>query len=359
MSTDITSNNPNPQTINMGEESAPMNGMSRREASDKRKNDFFKELEAARAADQTPFTSGSTAKEHANDSATSSEESRESNSERQQENDPALDVENDDDDVSNSKYIPKSRLDKEIAKRKAEREDLTKQLQEEREARIRFETKQSMLDEAFTKLNRAPEQNHEIDPVDMEAHSLYMKEINALKAQHANSTKANQEYQVRQQFAQTVDKQADDFRRNNPDFDDAYNHIINVKKEEAFAMGYEGQEATNYAMSQLQPIAWKAYEKGMNVAEVAYNLANKYGYKSKEGAPKTANRDLSKVEGNMAKSHSSLNEIKAVPTKLSTPEESALEMEVFNRNYSGARGRGVDAAKFKALLNNVGKQNRY
>lgn len=254
------------------------------------------------------------------------------------------------------KRIPKDRFDKEIEKRKA----LEVQLQQERESRIKFETQLNMYTQAMEQLNtpkaQAPEEN--IDPVDEEAHRFYMSRINAMEQKYEQQNTSLSEYQVKQQFAQTVDRQAFEFAQSHPDFHDAYSHLLGVEAQKALAIGYNEADAHNFAIQQLQPLAWQAYQKGQNVAQMAYNIAKASGYVSKSVVAKNApTANFDKLEKNMQKSYSAIDEIPGVSTAVSPEHAAYLSMQGINK-LAGKGGRGTNVAEFQKALAKVQAGNR-
>jgi hypothetical protein len=254
-----------------------------------------------------------------------------------------------DDTQLDEKTIPRKRLNKEIEARKALEEELRK----ERDSRIKYETELGLYTQALASLQtdkEQTEQNFDIDPVDTEAHNLYMKEINALKKQVQNQTTHTTEFEQRQQFENTVNAQAAQFARSNPDFNDAYSFLLGIEANKAKVLGYSDAQAQQFALSQIQPIAQEVYKKGGNVAEMAYTLAKNYGYKPTTTKKVINSPDLDKVSKNMAKSHTMLDEIPGVSTSIA-PEHAAYNtLEGFKAKLAGKFGRGTDVAAFQNAL---------
>lgn len=326
---------------------------TRKEDSEQRKQDFYKQLQQARQVEmgatkeETPHVEHNEPEQERNFEPV---ESHETTTERE------FEAASDDyDDLENTKIIPKKRFDKEIEKRKL----LEEEVRREREARIKFETELQLYNKALENLQSQQQQQQvepELDPIDSDAHNLYMKKIRELEAKLERQNSNLSDYEIRQNFASTVNYQAAEMAKKAPDFEDAYNHLLKVEADKARMLGYDELQAQNYALQQIQPIAWQAYNQGKNVAEVTYNLAKAYGYKPKSSGTKQSDLpDLDKLEKNMQKSHSIINEVKGVSAKL-TPDYAALTtQEGFEAKLAGKGGRGTDVQKFHEALKNLRK----
>lgn len=70
------------------------------------------------------------------------------------------------------------------------------------------------------------------------------------------------------------------FTAANPDFNDAYKHLLGSRARELMALGYEDQAELEQALKNEEiSIATMAFQKGRSPAEVIYNLAKERGYK--------------------------------------------------------------------------------
>lgn len=70
------------------------------------------------------------------------------------------------------------------------------------------------------------------------------------------------------------------FTASNPDFKDAYNHLLQSRARELQALGYDTPAELQQALqNEEMSIAQMAFEKGKSPAEVIYSLAKERGYK--------------------------------------------------------------------------------
>lgn len=337
-----------PQHIDLNQSpDATKTARTRQEESNARKQDFYKQLEQAKQAE-----SGIQPPEPVQVEQVEQPEpvSYEPSSDV---NEPEFESDTSDDDVGNSNYIPKKRFDKQIEKTKLAEE----KYEREREARIKFETELQLYNKALADMQAKQQESYaepEVDPIDSEAHNLYMKKMREFEEKLERQNSSLNEYTVAQQFNTTVNYQATEFKQKNPDYIDAVQHLFNIKAQEAKTLGASDEQAREYADNQTRTIAWQAFNQGRNAAEVAYNLAKAYGYKAKSSSGKVNDTpDLEKIEKNMQKSHSIINEVKGVSAKL-TPDYAALATkEGFQAKLAGKNGRGTDVAKFHEALQNL------
>lgn len=92
------------------------------------------------------------------------------------------------------------------------------------------------------------------------------------------------------------------FRRTVPDYDNAFNYLIDFRKKELALVGITDEESQiNEIRNNSAAISRAALAQGRNPAEVVYELAKQYGYKKLETAPVAQNIeqivDANKVAG--------------------------------------------------------------
>jgi hypothetical protein len=256
--------------------------------------------------------------------------------------------EQDDDDDADLKVIPKKRLNKEIEKRKT----LEAALDKEREERIRYQTELELYNKAMNKLNAAEEQKaQEIDPVDEQAHNLYMRKINELEKKLEAQSKLSDTNQYERYFANAVNMQQAEFVQKQPDFDQAYKHLVDAEISTAQMLGANEQEAQQLATQKLYNLAQAALTKGQNVAEMFYKISKNYGYQAKAAAsspPRGTN--LGKVEQNMRASASAAREVPGVMLKPSEDVGIYAGLDRFDDKFMNPHGRGVDPKAFHDVL---------
>lgn len=197
---------------------------------------------------------------------------------------------------------------KEFEQQAAKAKELEKQLAEiRREQPSDAKIRQLMQEEAERqrKLNEPKEEvpDPEIDPLGYSNYKINKLE-NALK-QHNDylNQRHNQEQAIQgqTQFVNSYRSAAQEFSKTNPDFKDAYNHLIQSRTEEHLAAGYTKQEADQIIVEEEMAIASRAMQNGVNPAERIYNLAKVRGYNNKI---KTEKKDFSNIEKGIKNSKS-------------------------------------------------------
>lgn len=80
------------------------------------------------------------------------------------------------------------------------------------------------------------------------------------------------------------------FRRTVPDYDTAFNYLIDFRKKELALVGITDEDSQiNEIRNNSAAISRAALAQGRNPAEVVYELAKQYGYKKPETAPVAQN----------------------------------------------------------------------
>lgn len=139
------------------------------------------------------------------------------------------------------------------------------------------------------------------DPVGYQNYKI--DRLEKLQQQHQEQLRQQYEYQQQlqqqQQFISAYAQKAKEFSQEEPDFMDAYRHLVSERIEEHLMAGYDQATANELMKQEEAAIVAKAFEDGENPAERIYNLAKRRGYsqsaKSQSGqAPKSSKLDMVK-----------------------------------------------------------------
>ncbi len=96
------------------------------------------------------------------------------------------------------------------------------------------------------------------------------------------------EQAARGQVVSSYQLDAAKFSQKNPDFGDAYNHLLSSRAQELIAMGYEDQQDVHNALlADEMAIAEMAIARGKSPAQLIYDLAQQRGYKKADPNAKT------------------------------------------------------------------------
>ena len=334
-------------TTNLDTITEPKPVLTRRQESEKRRDDFYKQLDEARG----DTTGINPIKADDDQSKTETKPVPREDLDHAEEPDETESLDN--------KLIPKKRFDKELEKRKV----LEDEIRKEREERIKLQTELSLYNKAIDNLNEqqrsAPSREPEIDPVDTDAHNYYMNKINALETKYEAQKNNLTEYEINQNFTSTVNHQAAEMAKSHPDFNEAYGYLLGIEASKGMMMGYSEAQSQQYALEQLKPVAWQAYSKGQNVAEIAYKLAQNYGYKSKAAPTKDSAPNFDRIDKNMQKSHSILDEVPGVSTSVSAETAAYNTLEGFTRKLAGKYGRGTNIEEFQKAMDKLRTKSSY
>lgn len=103
-------------------------------------------------------------------------------------------------------------------------------------------------------------------------------EVEHLKL-NQNYQRTQQEYNAQvQNFVSEYKSQAQEFQSKSPDFDKAYQFLIEGRLKEFAALGYDQRQASQLLHNEEMAMVSKAFEDGANAAERIYNLSKARGY---------------------------------------------------------------------------------
>lgn len=259
-------------------------------------------------------------------------------SENEEESQESKSVDDDEDIKDGDRPIPRKRVKK-----------LERQRDEYKEELIKYKTRyESLLEgiESFGKTdnkgNKAePEKEEEFIPLDPEADAVYNKKLEELERQLQETKQAT----AAAQFASALERQESEFKAKNPDFEEAYKHVVKIKKREMEHALVPEEQRDGAVFKIMQQLALRAVSQGKNAAELFYNMAEDYGYSRKAATKNGAN--LNAIRENQKKSRS-INEFQAADTKPAL--SGAKEVKDMLNQYGQ-----VDPAKFKVHLENLKK----
>lgn len=260
----------------------------------------------------------------------------------------AGDTDNDEDDLDN-KPIPKKRLDREISKR----HELELKLQEERDARIKYETELNLYNNAMQKLSTQKVQEPELDPIDNDAHNFYMSKIQALEKKIEEKTSNLEQTNQHNRFQAVISQQWSEFSKQHTDVDNAYQYVRDKEKQNARIFGIPENQLDSFVDEKLKPMAQHIYNQGGNVAETVYNLAKNYGYNAiGTNKPSNSNVNLRAIEKNMHKTQSMIDDVPASSVSIKNGgAANATKLSTFNDIMDKAGDNS--ATVFRRLLNDL------
>lgn len=142
----------------------------------------------------------------------------------------------------------------------------------------------AQMEEAFRKLVERAQQQQEPsfdeDPINaLRAENQKMSQRLAQYDQRFQMSDAQQQALMQQQqFVQNYQHQAAEYAKTNADFQDAYQHLVNVRQAELQSIGYSPQEAAQMLIQEESMIVGKCFQDGANPAERMFELAKMRGW---------------------------------------------------------------------------------
>ena len=125
---------------------------------------------------------------------------------------------------------------------------------------------------------------HKLDSISTKLAELESKSVE----QRQEDTQASEQ----QKFINIVNQQIADFTKTHPDYQAAYKHLRDAKFAELKGVGYTADEANQKLNQEELDITVRALRSQKSPAEIAYSMAQRYGYKP----PQAPTDPESKVE---------------------------------------------------------------
>lgn len=251
----------------------------------------------------------------------------------------------------NSHYIPKSRLNKEIEKRRAIEMELSSYKENQSKLQSQLEELNQMMrqQQEHQTTSQVPEYSNEesVDPLDTETHNFYMKKIKQLEDKITSlDNESHQNVEDLQRY-NALNYQESIFNKIHPDYNDALKHLVDTETRIAEQI-VSANDAKKLAKNKISQIVNYALSNNKNVPEVMYNMAKQYGYKTQEKKAKTSNID--NITKNLDKS-ANINEINA-----NMPLSGSGGLDItYALNDPKSKRSGVDPDKFHEILARIKK----
>jgi hypothetical protein len=179
-------------------------------------------------------------------------------------------------------------------------------LHEERDKRKELQGQMDRFKQDFVDLKESLKPKEpEPEPIDYNVDPIgaTKQKLEALEKVTEETHKTNQEmqqFQEQQRIATSIKQHEDAFKAQTPDYDDAFNHIINLRTNELKIMGYNDQQIADTIAQGAFGIGVSALQQGKNPAQVLYEMAKNYGYKTPEAEPEkkdtTAEKTIEELE---------------------------------------------------------------
>lgn len=120
----------------------------------------------------------------------------------------------------------------------------------------------------------------EKDPLGHLLHEIktMREKVEAMQQGEVQKTQQTQTERMQQQFIQSVHASIEEFSKTNTDYQQAYQHLRTSRLSDLTSSGYSNSEANAMLNQEEFNISLRAVQSGKNPAEIAYNMAKRYGY---------------------------------------------------------------------------------
>lgn len=146
-------------------------------------------------------------------------------------------------------------------------------LRKEREAKKQLRHQLEQAQQQLAQFQRQQEPPRQLTPEEVPQQAL--EEVREVK-------RALQEQAAREQFLGIYRQKATEYMAEQPDFMDAYNHAVTLRRQQYELTGFAPQQVEALLQSEESAIVERALLDGVNPAKRIYDVAQKvYGYKPK------------------------------------------------------------------------------
>ena len=162
-------------------------------------------------------------------------------------------------------------------------------LHQERERRKATEAQIQALQQQFAELQAKLNPPPEIvvpDPV-LQPEAFKQFQIDQIKQRAAEKAEADRQAQERaqeQQIMARVNQDVQQFRAATPDYDQAFQHAVKVRREELAFYGNSPEQIDQQIETDVRAIVQQAYTQGKNPGELFYGYAKMRGYSPAQAA---------------------------------------------------------------------------
>src|SRR3990167_1585125 len=192
-----------------------------------------------------------------------------------------------------------------MEKERREKHRLAKELADERQAaaerNARLEERFAILSEALKPPPQAPPNpDEDIFAAYRHLEGKFNESQQAQQQRDQQQQEQARQSAAMQQLTTAYVADAGRFKRETPDFDEAYQHLLRSRHDELAAIGYDEPTIANAIRQDELNIADFQLRNGGSPAETIYNLAKQRGYKSKaeqEAETKPNGADQAKPDG--------------------------------------------------------------
>lgn len=236
---------------------------------------------------------------------------------------------------------------------RARRENIERELENNRHKMAQYEQALQRVISAQQQRQQPqqPQSNYDDDPLGYLKNSVESMQNNMVQQQQylQNQYQSAQQQQQVQHLADNYRAKANEFAKDNPDFTDAYNHLVQSRMNQYLAAGLNQQQAQQQLVEEELAIAAKAFTDGVNPAERLYNVSKSLGYQKQAQAAAPAknietiqkgiqaSKSLGNASGKTKSQSSSLEKLVEMSDGMDGREFDELWAKIEAENYGSIR----------------------
>jgi hypothetical protein len=188
------------------------------------------------------------------------------------------------------KFVPLNALHEARKIQKELRDELNRAKEEAKAAAERADKYSSTFEKFLAERTKEAAPKYEEDPLgalkyENDQLKKQVEEVNTGVKKTQDEWQRTQQYQS---FAQHVQSQEASYKQQAQDYDQAIAYLKDVRLQDYADLGYTQEDATAALQNEILGLAQAAVQKGKNAADVAYKMAQRYGYKAKTSDTKLA-----------------------------------------------------------------------
>jgi hypothetical protein len=181
------------------------------------------------------------------------------------------------------KFVPLNALHEARKIQKELRDELSRAREEAKAAAERADKYSSTFEKFLAERTKEAAPKYEEDPLgalkyENDQLKKQVEEVNTGVKKTQDEWQRTQQYQS---FAQHVQSQEAAYKQQAQDYDQAIAFLKDVRLQDYADLGYTQEDATAALQNEILGLAQAAVQKGKNAADVAYKMAQRYGYKAK------------------------------------------------------------------------------
>lgn len=227
---------------------------------------------------------------------------------------------------------------------KTEYENMQAALREERARnREQFESLKKDLEE-YRKSKETTEKQTEFEQDPITAMKSELEDLKRFKNEtEAEREMREKEEQTKENVRRYVVQSREEFEKTNPDYHQAYAHVMDIKSKELMALGFRDQYALNQSLEfEMQRLINHAIATNQNPAGLIYQMAKATGYSNVPAQKEKPEEALERIAAGQAAATNSGHGSKsgAAPKSLRLSDIDRMSTKEFEQMWEDLRKKG-------------------